>query len=133
MCHLERERERESSNAYAVEGGSPYVTDRGTFRAEMTLVCGNETRTFQILFGRRRARAIYAYAAQSLGREAAPELHKQYLAFEKKHGSVSSIEAQIASKRRTQRRTDYTTGRDLRVRLAFGECVGNNESRAGFF
>ncbi|KAJ1463167.1 hypothetical protein M885DRAFT_581520 [Pelagophyceae sp. CCMP2097] len=47
-----------------------------------------------------RARAIYAYATNKVSRDDGPELHKQFLAFEKKHGSVTGIEAQVAAKRR---------------------------------
>lgn len=49
-----------------------------------------------------RARVIYKYALDNMPRDAVPELYREFVTFEKKHGDREAIEDVIVSKRRTQ-------------------------------
>jgi len=49
-----------------------------------------------------RTRVVYKFALDRLGRAEMPELYKQFIAFEKKHGSMEGIEDAIVGKRRLQ-------------------------------
>jgi crooked neck len=49
-----------------------------------------------------RCRVVYKYALDRLGREEMPELYRNFIAFEKKHGSKEGIEDAIVGKRRLQ-------------------------------
>ncbi|CAM9890472.1 unnamed protein product, partial [Phaeothamnion confervicola] len=49
-----------------------------------------------------RARVIYKYALDQGTREQMPELHRAFVAFEKRHGGVGDIEEAVVAKRRLQ-------------------------------
>lgn len=49
-----------------------------------------------------RARVIYKYALDNMSRESVPELYREFVTFEKKHGNREAIEDVIVGKRRTQ-------------------------------
>lgn len=52
-----------------------------------------------------RARAIYKFALDHVGRESADGLYSRFVAFEKKHGDRDHIEEVLLSKKRLQVRT----------------------------
>lgn len=49
-----------------------------------------------------RARVIYRYGVDKLGRDKAPQLYEQYTQFEKQHGDKEGVENVILQKRRFQ-------------------------------
>jgi len=49
-----------------------------------------------------RARAVYAHACARCDREAHPEVHAAFLAFEKKHGAVDAVEQRVNDDRRAE-------------------------------
>lgn len=53
-------------------------------------------------FQHERARVIYKYALDHLGKDACQEVYKQYTIHEKKYGDRTAIEDVIVSKRKFQ-------------------------------